>query len=240
MSRFQLMLYNYTFSRMSRFQPDLMKAWQRLVKGFLPKEQSLQSFAAACFHTKIMATSNSERKSFAVDLKKYADKKGEFVRTPSSFRDFIAADGGELNAERNRYHLYVSLACPWAHRTIILRKLKGLESIISLDVVDWYLGKEGWRFNPDVNGSTSDTVNGFGFVKEVYFQSDSDYNGRVTVPILYDKKFKKIINNESSEIIRMLNAEFNEFCATPEQKGIDLYPKELHKTIDDLNEWIYK
>ncbi len=190
--------------------------------------------------TVIRNMANSEKKSFAVDLKSYSDKKGAFVRPQSSFRNWIGAPGGDFNAESGRYHIYVSLACPWAHRTIVTRKLKGLEDVITLDVVDWYLGKEGWAFNADVEHSTPDTVNGFKYMKEVYFQVDPDYNGRITVPVLYDKKSARIVNNESSEIIRMLNTEFNEFCATPQQKEIDLYPKQLQETIDSLNEWIYK
>ena len=183
--------------------------------------------------------SSNERSTFAVDLKSYTNKKGEFVRTPSSFRNCIGGDG-KFQAERGRYHLYVSLACPWAHRTIIVRKLKGLEDVISLDVVDWYLGKEGWKFSTDVEGATADTVNGFKCLREVYFQSDPDYTGRVTVPILYDKKLKTIVNNESSEIIRMLNVAFNEFCPTPEQKTLHLYPEMLRQKIDEVNEWVYK
>lgn len=182
---------------------------------------------------------SSERRTFGVDLNKYSNKKGEFLRPPSSFRNFIGAEG-EFKAEAGRYHLYVSYACPWAHRTLIGRKLKGLEKVISLNVVDWYLGKEGWRFNPSVEGATEDTVNGFQHLKQVYFQCNPEYNGRITVPVLYDKKLKKIVNNESAEILRMLSAEFNDFCATPEQKGIDLYPQALRQTIDEVNEWVYK
>lgn len=183
---------------------------------------------------------SEKRSTFGVDLNKYTDSKGAFVRPPSSFRNWIGADGGEFKAEKDRYHLYVSYACPWAHRTIITRKLKGLQDVISLDVVDWYLGKDGWRFNPDAQDATPDTVNGYRLLRELYLQCNPDYNGRVTVPVLYDKKLKKIVNNESSEILRMLNAEFNEFCPTPEQKAIDLYPQSLRSTIDEVNEWIYK
>ena len=102
------------------------------------------------------------------------------------------------------------------------------------------MGEKGWRFNPEVEGATPDSINGFQYLREVYTQYQSDYKGRFTVPILYDKIDHKIINNESSEIIRMLNTEFNAFCKTPEQKNIDIYPENLRQEIDSLNEWIYK
>uniref|UniRef100_A0A1X7TLZ6 GST C-terminal domain-containing protein n=1 Tax=Amphimedon queenslandica TaxID=400682 RepID=A0A1X7TLZ6_AMPQE len=101
------------------------------------------------------------------------------------------------------------------------------------------MGPNGWRFNPAVEGATPDTVNGFSMIREVYFKVDPDYTGRFTVPVLYDKVNGTIVNNESSEIIRMLNTEFNEFCATPEAKALDLYPTDLRDTINELNEWIY-
>ena len=167
--------------------------------------------------------------------------KGEFVRRESSFRRWITKDGSSgFPAASGRYHLYVSLACPWAHRTIITRKLKGLEDVISLNVVDHYMGEKGWRFDPEVAGATADTVNGFGYIREVYFLADKDYQGRFTVPVLWDKEKKTVVNNESSEIIRMLNTEFNEFCKTEEQRAINIYPEHLRKEIDSVNEWIYK
>lgn len=184
--------------------------------------------------------SSEKRTTFGVDLNKYTDPKGAFVRPPSSFRNWIGGEGSDFKAERDRYHLYVSLACPWAHRTVITRKLKGLEDVITLDVVDWYLGKEGWRFNPEVQDATPDTVNGYKRLRELYQQCNPDYDGRVTVPVLYDKKRKQIVNNESSEIIRMLNTGFNEFCPTPEQKAIDLYPFDIKDAIDEVNTWVYK
>ena len=168
-------------------------------------------------------------------------EKGQFFRRASIFRNWITRDGSSgFPAESGRYHLYVSYACPWAHRTLIVRRLKGLEDAISLDVVDYYMGEKGWRFNPDAPGATADTVNGFSFMREVYFLADGDYQGRFTVPVLWDKKQKTIVNNESSEIIRMLNSEFNEFCRTPEQRALDLYPATLKAEIDSLNEWVYK
>jgi len=169
------------------------------------------------------------------------NEKGELVRRASAFRNWITRDGSSgFPAESGRYHLYVSYACPWAHRTLITRRLKGLEDAISLDVVDYYMGENGWRFNPDVPGATADTVNGFSFLREVYFLADGNYQGRFTVPVLWDKEQKTIVNNESSEIIRMLNSEFNDFCKTPEQRALDLYPVTLKAEIDSLNEWIYK
>ncbi len=170
-----------------------------------------------------------------------ANDKGEFVRKAASFRSWITRDGSSgFPAESGRYHLYVSYACPWAHRTLIMRKLKGLEDAISLDVVDYFMGEKGWRFNPEVPGATADTVNGFSHIREVYFLAEPEYEGRFTVPLLWDKKTKKAVNNESSEIIQMLNSEFNDFCRTPEQRALDLYPAELKEQIDSVNEWVYK
>ena len=175
---------------------------------------------------------------------KWANEKGEFVRKPSSFRNWITKDGSSgFPAEHGRYHLYVSYACPWAHRTIITRRLKGLgedSGCITMDIVDYHMGEKGWRFNPDVEGATPDTVNGFSHLREVYFLANSEYSGRFTVPVLWDKKTKTIVNNESAEILRILNSEFNEFCANDEQRALDLYPEHLRKEIGELNEWIYK
>lgn len=156
-------------------------------------------------------------------------------------RNWITRDGSSgFPAESGRYHLYVSYACPWAHRSLIMRKLKGLEDVISVDVVDYFMGEKGWRFNPDVPGATADTVNGCSFLREVYFLADPNYGGRFTVAALWDKKKKTIVNNESSELIRMFNSEFNEFCKTPEQRALDFYPEKLRAEIDSINEWIYK
>ncbi|XP_048737020.1 glutathionyl-hydroquinone reductase YqjG-like isoform X2 [Ostrea edulis] len=173
--------------------------------------------------------------------KSVIDKKGAFQRAQSAFRNWITADGSSgFKAESGRYHLYVSFACPWAHRTLIVRKLKGLEDVISVNVVDWLLNFEtGWEFNEKRDASTSDTVNGKKFMKEVYKKADPDYNRSITVPVLWDKQKNTIVNNESSEIIRMLNSEFNAFCKTPEQKQLDLYPEDRRKEIDEVNEWIY-
>ena len=171
-----------------------------------------------------------------------AEVKGEFKRGQTSFHNWITRDGSsEFPAECNRYHLYVAMACPWAHRTIITRKLKGLENCISMDVVHYRRGPQGWNFSTEGSpGSTGDTLYGSENLRDVYFMAEKDYEGRFTVPVLWDKKTKKIVNNESSEIIRMLNSEFNEFCATEEQKSLDIYPASLREEIDQLNEWIYR
>ena len=161
---------------------------------------------------------------------------GRFVRTETSFRHGISADGANgFRAEADRYHLYVSLACPWAHRTLIFRKLKGLEAMISVSVVDPYMGSHGWVFG-DFPGSTPDTVNGKAFLHEVYTTADPQYTGRVTVPVLWDKREQTIVNNESAEIIRILNSQFDHLGATP----LDLYPEPLRREIDEINAEVYE
>ena len=164
------------------------------------------------------------------------NEKGEFNLVSSSFREFVTP-GGKHPPGSNRYHLYVSLACPFAHRTLITRALKGLEGAISVDVLDWERGEEGWKFNPDRTGCTADSVNGFSLLREVYLQSEEGYSGKISVPVLYDKMIRRIVNNESSEIVRMLNSEFNEFATCPE---VDLYPLELRDKIEVVNEMVYE
>lgn len=167
-------------------------------------------------------------------------EKGEFVRKQSAFRNWISADGSTgFPAEAGRYHLYVSLACPWAHRTLIVQKLKGLDDAISYTVVDWFMGVEGWNFTDSKSKCTLDSVNNCKFLKEVYLKADPEYTGRITVPCLWDKQKQTVVNNESSEIIRMFNTEFNAFCKTEEQKKLNLYPESLRPQIDAVNEWIY-
>ncbi len=164
-------------------------------------------------------------------------KGGEFVRKDSQFRNFVRKDG-LYPPEANRYHLYISLACPWAHRTLIVRKLKGLDDVIGLSVVHYLMLDNGWEFKDELEDSACipDTVNQFKYVKELYFQSDPDYTGRFTVPILYDKQTKRIVNNESSEIIRIFNTDFNDFA---KNTTLDLYPENLRNQIDEVNDLIY-
>jgi len=160
---------------------------------------------------------------------------GRFVRRESQFRDWITADGSSgFKAEPDRYHLYISLACPWAHRTLIFRKLKKLEDVISLSIVDPLMQENGWEFT-DYPGSIRDTVNGSHYLHEIYTAAKADYTGRVTVPVLWDKENKTIVNNESSEIIRMLNSEFNEYGDSEP----DFYPLGLRDEIDRINSTVY-
>ncbi|MGB1153504.1 MAG: glutathione S-transferase family protein [Paracoccaceae bacterium] len=166
---------------------------------------------------------------------------GRFVRKAPQFRNWVTADGaagpsgkGGFKAEPGRYHLYVSLACPWAHRTLIVRALKGLEKMISVSVVHWYMAENGWTFDVG-DGVVPDTVNGAQFLHQVYTKAKPDYSGRVTVPVLWDKHTKTIVSNESPEIIRMFNAAFDEVGAV---QG-DYYPEHLRSEIDALNDRIY-
>jgi len=160
---------------------------------------------------------------------------GRFVRGESQFRDWITADGSSgFKAESHRYHLYISLACPWAHRTLIFRKLKKLEEAISLSIVDPLMQENGWEFT-EYAGSIPDTLNGSQYLHQIYTAAKEDYTGRVTVPVLWDKEKKTIVNNESSEIIRMLNSEFNEFG----DPSLNFYPQELRDEIDRINAIVY-
>eukprot|EP00274_Cyanoptyche_gloeocystis_P006244 CAMPEP_0196652496 /NCGR_PEP_ID=MMETSP1086-20130531/1817_1 /TAXON_ID=77921 /ORGANISM="Cyanoptyche gloeocystis , Strain SAG4.97" /LENGTH=323 /DNA_ID=CAMNT_0041983087 /DNA_START=77 /DNA_END=1048 /DNA_ORIENTATION=- len=164
------------------------------------------------------------------------NKKGEFVRSPSVFRNFITKDGSSgFPAEPNRYHLYISLACPWAHRTYIYRKMKGLEDVIGLSIVHHFMDSQGWTFE-QTEGTIPDTVNHCKLMREIYLLVNPQYDGRVTVPVLWDKQKKAIVNNESSEIIRMFNSEFNDLAKSP---GLDLYPPHLRAEIDKWNDLIY-
>lgn len=170
-------------------------------------------------------------------------KDGEFRRHVSAFRDTIEK-GGKFEPEKDRYHLYVSYACPWAHRTLIVRQLKGLDKFIGLSVVDTYLGDNSWGFvgayegKSKTPGATEDHLFGSKFLKEIYKRADPEFDQRFTVPVLWDKKNNTIVNNESSEIIRIFNSAFNDLI-TPEQAKIDLYPKELQSQIEEQNKWVY-
>ena len=166
---------------------------------------------------------------------------GRFVRSDSQFRNWITPDGapgptgeGGFAAEPGRYHLYISRACPWAHRTMIFRALKGLEGAISVSVTHWLMAGQGWTFEPGP-GVIPDTVNGARFLHEIYTRADPHYTGRVSVPVLWDKQRRTIVNNESAEIIRMLNSAFDGAGA---REG-DYYPAGLRAEIDALNAHIY-
>lgn len=166
---------------------------------------------------------------------------GKFVRKESHFRNWVTADGeagptgnGGFKAQPGRYHLYVSLACPWAHRTLIFRKLKGLEEMISVSIVNSFMGNEGWTFDPG-NGVIADEVNHTKRVYELYTLAMPDYTGRVTVPILWDKQRNTIVSNESADIIRMLNSAFDQIGAS----AGDFYPGDKRQHIDEINERVY-
>jgi putative glutathione S-transferase len=166
---------------------------------------------------------------------------GRFVRKDSAFRNWITPDGapgpsgrGGFKAEPGRYHLYVSLACPWAHRTLIVRALKGLEGAVGVSVVHWLMREHGWTF-AEGPGTVPDTVNGSAFLHQVYTAADPGYTGRVTVPVLWDKQDGTIVSNESAEIIRMLGSAFDGVGAAPG----DHYPEPLRPEIDALNARVY-
>ncbi|KAH9324101.1 hypothetical protein KI387_004279, partial [Taxus chinensis] len=172
---------------------------------------------------------------------------GEFKRSPSTFRNFISRDkSSEYYAESGRYHLYISYACPWASRCYAVLKLKGLDDAISVSSVKpkWERTKGGedhfgWTFpntEDEDPGAEPDKLNGTKTIRELYELASSNYSGKFTVPVLWDKMGKTIVNNESSEIIRMLNAEFNDIAKYPD---LDLYPPHLHSQIDEINNWIY-
>ncbi|KAK5135271.1 hypothetical protein LTR08_005373 [Meristemomyces frigidus] len=176
----------------------------------------------------------------------WAGKDGEFKRQSSTFRDWISSEpGAKFPAEKDRYHLYVSYACPWAHRALIVRKLKGLEDFLPFTSVHWEMLEKGWRFatkedtNAPGEGVTPDPVHPeFTHIREIYFENEKDYGGRFTVPTLYDKKQKCIVNNESSEIIRMFYHAFDHLLPEKYAK-LDLLPENLKETIETANEWTY-
>ncbi len=158
---------------------------------------------------------------------------GEFVRTDAQFRNTISnEEGAEFPAEPNRFHLFVSLACPWAHRTLILRKLKQLEGVIGVSIVAPEMLEQGWVLSDEGDPSP---IPGIQYLYEVYTKAQPDYSGRVTVPVLWDKKTQTIVNNESSEIIRILNSAFNEFTDVQ----TDYYPEPLRAEIDAVNDLVY-
>ncbi|SEP86425.1 putative glutathione S-transferase [Pseudomonas sp. NFACC02] len=170
-----------------------------------------------------------------------SSKDGAFQREQAKRRHWVTADGrpgpsgeGGFKAEAGRYHLYVSLACPWAHRTLIVRKLKGLENLIDVSVVSWLMRENGWTFDKQT-GSSGDPLDGHTFLYQRYLADTPDYTGRVTVPVLWDKTLQRIVSNESSEIIRMFNSAFDHLTGN----HLDLYPEALRSTINELNDRIY-
>ncbi|MBT9384730.1 glutathione S-transferase family protein [Pseudooceanicola sp. CBS1P-1] len=167
---------------------------------------------------------------------------GSFVRTVAQFRNWVTADGapgptgkGGFRAESGRYHLYVSYACPWAHRTLIFRALKGLEDHITVSVVHPHMLGEGWTFDTDFDGATGDTLMGLRYMRDVYLKADPEITTRVTVPVLWDKQQGEIVSNESSEIIRMLNSAFDGITGNHD----DYWPEALRERIEALNTRIY-
>ena len=170
-----------------------------------------------------------------------ANTGGRFERQASLFRNWVTPDGapgptgkGGFKAEAGRYHLYVSYACPWAHRTLIVRALKGLEDAISLSVVHWFMGENGWSFE-EGDGVIPDPILNARYLYEIYTAAKPNHTGRVTVPVLWDRETHSIVNNESAEIIRMLNSSFNTFAS----ESADFHPTEFHARIDEINGRIY-
>ena len=167
--------------------------------------------------------------------------KGRFIRKAPQFRNWITkeknkSEGGfYFEAKEDRYHLYVSLACPWAHRTLIFRELKNLKNIIPVSVVHWFMGKKGWTFQ-NGEGVVKDKINNVKYLYEIYLKACPNYTGRVTVPVLWDRHNKTIVSNESSEIIRMFNSEFNHLTGNK----LDFYPKKYREEIDLINNRIYE
>jgi len=166
---------------------------------------------------------------------------GRFVRSESQFRNWVTADGAAgssgrtgFRAEPGRYHLYVAFACPWAHRTLIMRTLKGIEPLIGVSAVNSYMGAEGWTFAPGPE-TIADAVNGVERIYELYTLADPHYSGRATIPILWDKRERTIVSNESAEIVRMFNSAFDGVGAN----GNDYYPRELRAEIDEINAFVY-
>ena len=181
---------------------------------------------------------NGEWKDVWYDTK---DTGGRFVRSASQFRNFVTADGSAgpsgrsgFKAESGRYHLYVSLACPWAHRTLIFRKLKGLEDHISVSVVHYLMLENGWEFH-EREGATRDHLFGADTLWQVYLKANPEYSGRVTVPVLWDKQTGTVVSNESAEIIRMFNSAFDGITGNT----LDFYPEDLRADIDELNALVY-
>jgi putative glutathione S-transferase len=171
------------------------------------------------------------------DAYQTTNDEGEFVRQTTSFRDRISNDpDAEFQPAGDRYHLYVCKACPWAHRTLVTRALKGLEDAISVDVVDPFRGEGGWQFTPEKEGCTADSVGGANYLRERYQEADPEMTGRVTVPVLWDTEEDTIVNNESEEIMRMLDTEMETYAT----RDVDLYPAGYREDIDRIISDIYE
>jgi len=171
------------------------------------------------------------------DVEPATDEDGEFVRQETVFRDRIRDDpDARFQPAADRYHLYVSYACPWAHRTLLVRALKGLEDAITVDVVDPHREDDGWQFTPERDGCTPDTVNGSDYLREVYQAADPDVTCRVSVPVLWDTEEETIVNNESKEILRMLDTEMDDVAT----RDVDLYPEGYRDEVDRIIEDIYE
>lgn len=165
---------------------------------------------------------------------------GEFIRQSSGFRSWIVDDDPHARfvAEPDRYHLYISRNCPWAHRAALVRELKGLQDVISMDVLGYRRSDDNeWIFRPEIDDCTVDSVNGFSGINQIYATTDADYQGSATVPVLFDKKLNCVVSNESADIIRMFNSAFNAWAGKTE---LDLYPATLREKIDAINEWTYR
>jgi putative glutathione S-transferase len=174
---------------------------------------------------------------WSTDAYESTNEGGEFERQTTPFRDWIRDDpDARFQPEAGRYHLYVCYACPWAHRTLLVRSLKGLEDAISVDFVDPYRGEDGWQFTPEKDGCTEDSLYGSDYLRELYVEADPDATCRVTVPVLWDKKEETIVNNESAEILRMLDTEFDDVA----DRDVDLYPEGYQEQIDRIIEEIYE
>jgi putative glutathione S-transferase len=170
------------------------------------------------------------------DAYESTNEDGEFDRQETSFRDSVKDDPeARFRPEAGRYHLYVSYACPWAHGALLMRSLKGLEDVISVDVVDPFRGDDGWQFTPEKEGCTEDSLNGSDYLREVYVEADPEMTGRVTVPVLWDKQEETIVNNESKEVIRMLDTEFGDVA----DRDVDLYPEGYQDEVDRIIDEIY-
>ncbi|NJM19244.1 MAG: glutathione S-transferase family protein [Richelia sp. SM1_7_0] len=171
-----------------------------------------------------------------ISRREQEDSEGKFIRPSTTFRDKITADGSSgFKAQAGRYHLYISWACPWACRTAIMRQLKGLQDVIGLSVVAAEIHENSWEFK-DEPGAIPDTVNHTDYLWQLYLKAQPDYTGRVTVPVLWDKQKETIVNNESREIIRMFDTQFEEFS----QQNTDFYPDDLQKVVDETIDAIYQ